>query len=176
MRRLGLDEVWWLVSPQNPLKERAGMAPLSARLASARAAARHPRLHVSAIEAELGTTRTIDTIRALRRRLPKNRFLWIMGADNLAQFHRWSRWRDIARAVPVVVVGRPGYSGRSQFAPAMGWLRRYRRRSPGKWRTWTLPALLFVHALPDPRSASAIRARHPGWARALARTPGRTRP
>lgn len=172
MRRLGLDEVWWLVSPQNPLKARAGMAPFEARLASARRAARHPRIRVSALEEVFGTQRTVDTLHALKRRFPRIRFVWIMGADNLLQFHRWARWRDIARAVPVVVVARPGYSSRSKLAPAMSWLRPFRRRAPGKWRMWTLPAILFVHALPDPQSATALRARNPGWADELAPAPG----
>jgi nicotinate-nucleotide adenylyltransferase len=166
MRRLKLDAIWWLVSPQNPLKAKAGMAPLAARLASARAVARHPRIDVSTKEVALGTVRTFDTLRALKRRFPRARFVWIMGADNLAQFHRWAEWRAIARAVPIVVVGRPGYSSKSQLAPAMGWLRRWRRHSPARWRDWTLPAILFVNAMPDPRSATAIRNQSPGWVQA----------
>jgi nicotinate-nucleotide adenylyltransferase len=167
MRRMRLDAVWWLVSPQNPLKPVAGMAPLAVRLASARAVARHPRILVTDIEAKLGTQRTIDTILGLKALHPQARFVWIMGADNLLQFHRWVAWRDIARAVPVVVVARPGYMGRSQFAPAMGWLRRYRRRSPASWRSWTLPAILFVNAALDSRSATLLRTHDPDWADAF---------
>jgi nicotinate-nucleotide adenylyltransferase len=95
LSRLKLDAVWWLVSPQNPLKPVAGMAPLAARLASARAAARHPRIRVTAIEAELGTQLTVDTLQALKRLYPQVRFLWLMGADNLLQFHRWAEWLSL---------------------------------------------------------------------------------
>ena len=90
LERLGLDEVWWLVSPQNPLKPVAGMAPLAIRIASGKAIARHPRIRVTGLEADLGTPLTIDTIQALKRRYPQVQFLWLMGSDNLAQFHRWN--------------------------------------------------------------------------------------
>jgi len=164
MRRLHLDEVWWLVSPQNPLKPAAGMAPLPARLASARRIARHPRIRVTALESALRTQRTIDTLSALKARYPQVRFLWLMGSDNLAQFHRWASWRAIARAVPIVVMARPRYIGKSQTAPAMGWLRRWRRKSLANWRNDTLPAIRLVHLGLDPRSATAIRRAAPDWA------------
>ncbi len=164
MKRLRLDEVWWLVSPQNPLKPVAGMAPLAARLASARAVARHPRIRVSAIEAELGTQLTVDTVQALRRRFPQLRFVWLMGADNLLQFHRWADWRTIARTVPIVVLARPLYAGPSQSAPAMAWLRRHRRRSVAGWRSWRLPAIAILNVGLDQRSATAIRRDDPAWA------------
>ncbi len=162
--RLGLDEIWWLVSPQNPLKPRAGMAPLAARLASARAVARHPRIRPTAIETELGTQRTVDTLRALKRRFPHVRFLWLMGSDNLAQFHRWADWRTVSALVPIVVMARPGYVGAGQTAPAMGWLRRVRHRSPAGWRNWQLPGLACVNFGLDPQSATAIRGKRPDWA------------
>ena len=164
LERLHLDELWWLVSPQNPLKPKAGMAPLAARIASARAIARHPRILPTDIERRMGTQRTIDTLRGLKRRYPQLRFLWLMGSDNLAQFHHWADWRGIAREVPIVVMARPGYAGESQFAPAMGWLRRWRRNDPAGWRNWTLPAIGFVHFGLDPRSATAIRRVAPDWA------------
>ncbi len=164
MRRLRLDEIWWLVSPQNPLKSAVGMAPLPARIASARRAARHPRIRVMALESELGTQRSIDTIRALRSRYPHIRFLWLMGSDNLAEFHRWASWRAIAHAVPIVVMARPRYIGKSQTAPAMGWLRRWRRKSLANWRNDTLPAIRLVNLGLDPRSATAIRRATPDWA------------
>ncbi len=109
LRRLGLDEVWWLVSPQNPLKSRADMAPLDARLAGARAMANHPRLHATAIETALGTRYTVDTLSALQRRFPRACFTWIMGADNMAQVPRWRRWTDIFHTVPVAIVPRHPY-------------------------------------------------------------------
>lgn len=167
LERLGLDEVWWLVSPQNPLKPQAGMAPLDARLQSAARVARHPRIRVTAIEQQLGTRRTVDTLRALRQRFPQVRFVWLMGSDNLAQFHRWMAWREIATLVPIVVFARPHYAGASQFAPAMGWLRRFRHRSTAGWRNWPLPGIALVDYGLDPRSATAIRRARPGWAAEL---------
>ena len=99
IERLGLTELWWLVSPGNPLKDnRDDMAPLAARLASARAIAKRSRIVPTAIEARLGTRYTADTLRELQRRFPDRRFIWIMGADNLAQFHLWRDWRKIGRA------------------------------------------------------------------------------
>ena len=109
LKRLKLDSVWWLVSPGNPLKADADMAPLAARLESARRIAAHePRIHVSALEAALHTIYTIDTVKALRRRFPKLDFVWLMGSDNLEQFSRWRRWQALARLVPIAVVQRPG--------------------------------------------------------------------
>jgi len=162
-----LDEVWWLVSPGNPLKRDAGMAPLPARFASARAAARGLPIRVTAIERELGTRYTIDTLRALRRRYPHLRFIWLMGADNLAQFHRWRGWRNIAALVPIAVIGRPGYDARAHSVRAMGWLRRFVRRpdQAGKWTEWRPPALVLLKLPPDPTSATALRAAKPHWHR-----------
>ena len=109
LKRLKLDSVWWLVSPGNPRKDGAGMAPLAARLRSARRIAAHePRIHVSALEETLHTIYTIDTVKALCRRFPELDFVWLMGSDNLEQFSRWRRWQALARLVPIVVVQRPG--------------------------------------------------------------------
>jgi nicotinate-nucleotide adenylyltransferase len=127
LNALGLDEVWWMVSPGNVLKPRAGMAPLQARFASARKVARIAPIRVTAIERELGTRYTIDTLRKLQRRYPRRRFVWLMGSDNLAQFHRWRDWRRIAREMPIAVVARPGYDAVAMASPAMAWLRRWRR-------------------------------------------------
>jgi nicotinate-nucleotide adenylyltransferase len=166
-RTLALDEVWWLVSPGNPLKEDSGMAPLSARFASSLEAARGLPVRVTAIERELGTRYTIDTMQGLRRRFPKARFIWLMGADNLAQFHRWRDWRKIASVVPIAVVGRPGYDARAHSVRAMGWLRRFVRRpdQARKWTEWRLPALVLLKLPPDPTSATALRAAKPHWHR-----------
>ena len=166
IQALALDEVWWLVSPGNPLKAAAtDMAPLAARLASARRMARRAPIRATAIEAKLGTRYTVDTIRELRRRYPHARFIWLMGADNLAQFHRWKNWRAIARAIPIAVVARPGYEGPPLAGPARAWLARYRRRAvPAKhWTTWSLPALVLLRFRPDPQSATAVRAADPDW-------------
>ncbi|MBM6577185.1 nicotinate-nucleotide adenylyltransferase [Microvirga sp. SRT01] len=167
MRALALEEAWWLVSPGNPLKPAKGMAPLAARLASARTVARRAPIRATAIEARLDTRYTVDTIRKLQRRYPKRQFVWIMGADNLAQFHRWRDWRGIARAIPIAVVARPGYDGRALAGPAMAWLRRYRRprSAANRWTTWSLPALVLLRFRPDPTSATGIRAGDPDWHR-----------
>jgi nicotinate-nucleotide adenylyltransferase len=164
---LGLDEVWWLVSPGNPLKQKAGMAPLAVRLASARAMARRARIRPTAIEARLGTVYTVDTLAALVRRYPNHRFVWLMGADNLAQFHRWRDWRGIAREVPIAVIARPGYDGAARAAVAMGWLRRFVRPADQakSWTMWRLPALVLLRFRPDPTSATHLRAADPDWQR-----------
>ena len=143
------------------------MAPLAIRLASARAMARRAPIRATDIESRLDTRYTIDTIRALQRRYPKRRFIWLMGADNLAQFHRWRDWRQIARTIPIAVIARPGYDGRAHAAPAMGWLRRFQRPADQakSWTTWRLPALVLLRFRPDPTSATAARAADPDWAR-----------
>ena len=108
-KRLKLDAVWWLVSPGNPLKDKSSMASLAARLEGARKiAGRDPAIHVSTLEQQLGTIYTVDTVKALQRRFPKLRFVWLMGSDNLEQFSRWRRWDEIARTVPIAVIQRPG--------------------------------------------------------------------
>jgi len=164
-KALGLDETWWMVSPGNPLKEAEGMAPLPCRFASARRAASGLPVRVTAIERELGTRYTMDTLKALRRRFARRRFIWIMGSDNLAQFHRWRDWRKIATAVPIAVVGRPGYDGAARAAPAMGWLRSFVRPAAKarNWTEWRLPALVLLDLPPDPTSATGIRAAEPDW-------------
>ena len=170
MAALGLDAVWWLVSPGNPLKPSSGMAPLAARLAAARQQARGTRIVPTAIERELGTRYTLDTLRALRLRYPKVQFVWLMGSDNLAQFHRWRNWREIARTMPIAVIARPGYGGRALASPAGAWLGRY-RRPPAMLNTraeWSAPALIYLRFDPDPRSATALRSADPTWAHRFA--------
>jgi nicotinate-nucleotide adenylyltransferase len=155
-----------LVSPGNPLKPKAGMAPLAARLSSARDQARGAPIRPTTIERELGTVYTLDTLRALRRRYPKVQFIWLMGSDNLAQFHRWKAWRAIARTMPIEVIARPGYEGAAFASPAGVWLGRF-RRPPASLRTragWSAPALIYLRFDPDTRSATALRAADPNWA------------
>ena len=170
---LNLDAVWWLVSPGNPLKPAAGMAPLSARLASAMQLARRAPIIPTAIERELGTVYTVDTLRALHRRYPNIDFVWLMGSDNLAQLHRWRDWRRLARTMPIAVIARPGYDGAAAASPAAAWLGRYRRSAASlKHRAgWSAPALIHLRFDPDPRSATAIRRGDPDWAQLYA---GRT--
>ncbi len=166
LQRLGLDYVWWLVSPQNPLKPVRDMAPLAERLRDAAAVAgRHPRLRVSAIEARLGTRYTVDTLAALQPLYPDRRFIWLMGEDNLAQFHRWRHWRKIAERLPIAVVSRPGYDGAAHAARAMGWLRRFVHPADQvrNWTEWRPPALVFLRLPLDPTSATGIRAADPNW-------------
>ena len=163
---LGLDEVWWLVSPGNPLKSGKDMAPLPARFASAVRQARRAPIRVSAMEREFDTRFTVDTLRQIATRWPKNRFVWMMGSDNLAQFHRWRDWRGIARRMPIAVIARPGYDAAAVASPAMAWLGRY-RVSAARFRTrsrWSAPALVTLRFDPDPRSATAIRGADPDWA------------
>jgi nicotinate-nucleotide adenylyltransferase len=160
LARLGLDEVWWLVSPQNPLKAERGMAPLGERLAGALALARDRRIRPTAIEASLGTRYTVDTLAALRRRFPLVRFVWLMGADNLAQLPRWRRWDRLMRLAPVAVFGRPTYSLRAMSGTAA---RRFGTRRISVEQARDLagmvpPAWTFFHLRHEPTSATAIRA------------------
>lgn len=163
---LGLDEVWWIVSPGNPLKGASDMAPLAKRVASAVAMARRAPIRVTAIERELGTRYAVDTLRKLRRRYPTVELVWLMGADNLAQLHRWRDWRGLARLMPIAVVARPGYDGTALASPAMAWLGRHRVSAASlKHRgEWSAPALVILRFDPDSRSATAIRRADPEWA------------
>lgn len=168
MGALGLDEAWWLVSPGNPLKPKKGMGSLGARYKSAAALSRRVPIVPTAIERELGTIYTLDTLRKLKARYPKRRFVWLMGSDNLAQFHRWKGWREIARTMPIAVIARPGYNGDAMTSPSMAWFRRHRvsagtirKRGRKSWES--APALVFMRFDPDPRSATAIRLADADW-------------
>lgn len=142
LRRFGLDRIWWLVSPGNPLKAH-GPAPMAERIAAARALMRHPRVLVTGIEADLATRYTTDTLRTLCRRYPGVRFTWLMGADNLLTLHHWEDWRDILRMVPVGVLARPGSTLRAGLSPA---------------------ARIFAHArIPEEQARRLGSARPPAW-------------
>lgn len=160
LRQLGLDMVWWLVSPQNPLKSPAEMAPQAERLASAAREARHPRVLVTDVETRLGTVYTAQTIRALRRRFPRARFVWLMGADNLATIHRWRDWQRIFADVPVAVFDRPTYSLAALGGPAAHRFAAVRRSGPARrtLKSAKPPAWGFVTIRLNPASATAIRA------------------
>lgn len=162
IKRLGLDQVWWLVSPQNPLKPVTGMASLAERLASADRAAQHPAVRVSDIEQRMGTRYTVDTVRAMRRRFPRHRFVWLMGADNMVQFPRWKRWTEIAETLPIAVFAR----GRVTYAALSGPLaRRYARRrvtDPRLLATSRPPAWSFLFTPLHPASSTALRASQGG--------------
>ena len=143
----------------------AGVPGQPAQAREGHGATRRAPIRPTFIEAELGTRYTVDTLRLLLRRYPRRRFLWLMGADNLAQFHRWRDWRKIAALVPIAVVTRPGYDGRALRAPAMGWLRRFVRPATEvrNWTRWRLPSLVLLRMPPDPTSATALRVADPHW-------------
>ncbi|MCL2428765.1 MAG: nicotinate-nucleotide adenylyltransferase [Alphaproteobacteria bacterium] len=158
-RLLGLDQVWLLVSPGNPLKPARGMAPFAERLASARRIADGRRIVATGIEAALGTQYTADTILALRRIFPNVHFVWLMGADNLLQLPRWRRWIDIARAVPIAVLPRPSYNRPALAGQAAHRLRlaRLATRAATTLAARKPPAWVFLCTAQNPTSATAIR-------------------
>ena len=158
LTRFGLDRVWWLVSPGNPLKAR-GPAPIEARLATARKVMRHPSVKVTDIEAQLGTRYTAETIVALQRVYPQVRFVWLMGADNLAQFHRWQDWREIVARVPIGVLARPGdrISARTSKTAKVFGAHRLRGREAGLLGRADAPAWSFVNLPMTAMSSTEIR-------------------
>ncbi len=169
---LGLDEVWWLVSPGNPLKDKAtDMAPFNVRFASARAMAGHAPIRVSSIEQRLGTRYTVDTLAKVQKLYSRIDFIWLMGEDNLVNFDQWKGWRHIAKSIPIAVIARPGYDHAARAVPAMGWLRRFFRpaHQAKNWTTWRLPALVLLRFRPDPTSATRLRAADPAWQRRFLR-------
>ncbi|NQV84508.1 MAG: nicotinate-nucleotide adenylyltransferase [Rhodospirillales bacterium] len=160
--RLGLDEVWWLVSPQNPLKPVEGMAPLADRLAGARAligGAGHRNMSATDIEQDLGTPYTADTLAALKRRFPNARFVWIMGADNLIEIARWNNWTAIFKTVPVAVFARPAYSFKALTSMAAKRFagRRIYEQDAALLIDQALPAWVFMHIPLSSASATKIR-------------------
>lgn len=163
LRRFQLDRVWWLVSPGNPLKDR-GPAPVAQRLAAARALVADPRIRITDLESRLGTRKTADTIEALRHRWPGVRFLWLMGSDNLIQFHHWDRWRDIAAAVPIGVLARPGTRTAARHSIAAQRLRRWRLpvTAAGGLAERRAPAWILVNLPMSPHSSTALRAESAG--------------
>ncbi len=161
LSRLGLDQIWWLVTPGNPLKANDGLPPLDARMAAARDLADHPRIVVTGLEAQIGTRYTYDTVAWLTKRCPGVRFVWIMGADNLAGFHRWQHWRDIAELVPIAVIDRPGSTLRATNSPAGAWLAPHRLdETDGPLLAQTrAPAFVFIHARRSDLSSTELRRR-----------------
>ena len=159
MKRLALDRIWWLVTPGNPLKDNSRLPPLEGRMKAALAMAKHPRIDVTGLESVINTHYTVDTLAWLVERCPSVHFVWVMGADNLANFHRWRGWRRIASIVPVAVVDRDGIaSGRglgmafaalSRARLPEGAAKRLARRKP--------PAWVFLHGLKLPLSSTALR-------------------
>jgi nicotinate-nucleotide adenylyltransferase len=161
LRRLALHRVWWLVSPGNPLKEMGGRPTHAQRLDSARRFARHPRICVTGVEAEIGARYTIDTLRYLLRRTRGARLVWIMGADNLLQFHRWRRWDEIAALAPIAVIDRPGATLKCAAAKAAQRFARVRVKETQATRFATRrpPAFVVLHGPRSAQSSTRMRAR-----------------
>jgi nicotinate-nucleotide adenylyltransferase len=160
MKRLDLDQVWWLVTPGNPLKDTRGLQPLQSRIAAARALTRHPRIVVTGLEAVIGTRYTYDTLAYLSRRCRGVRFVWIMGADNLRSFVRWQSWRGIAALMPMAVVDRVGpslYAAGSIASQALGRYRLPEEAAPSL-ADQRPPAWVYLHGLKSPLSSTALRA------------------
>jgi nicotinate-nucleotide adenylyltransferase len=157
LARMGLDQVWWLLTPGNPLKARQP-APMAERLAQARRVMDHPRVKITELETYLGTTTTADTIDRLRAIYPGVRFVWLMGADNLVQFHRWRRWRDILRSVPVGVLARPGSGVAARLSVAARAFQVHQVQRGEALRGKRAPAWCFVNLPMNAASSSAIRA------------------
>ena len=165
IKRLKLDRVWWLVTPGNPLKDHGGLRDLDARADAARKMANDPRIDVSCLESVIGMRYTVDTISYLRRRAAGLRFVWIMGADNLAQFHRWQNWRRIADAVPIAVIDRPPQSFRALAAPAAQALARYRlpENQAGRLADVQAPAWVFLTGMKLNLSSTGLRNPDGSW-------------
>ncbi len=159
LKKLGLDRVWWLVTPGNPLKNNARLPPLDQRIKAARKLAASPRIDVTGVEAELGTKYTFDTVTRLQQRRPGVDFVFIVGADNLAHFHRWERWRSLLRAVPLAVIDRPEYELSSLAAPAAvafasSRVAESRAQSLARQQA---PAWTFLRGLKSELSSTALR-------------------
>ena len=159
LKKLRLDEIWWLVSPLNPLKRKDEMASYDRRLESALAVARHPRIKVSDIERKIGSQYTFDTISKLKETYPNINFVWLMGADNLLQFHHWRRWRSIMHTVPIAVFARKNYAQRALHGTAARLFHLY-RLPPEDAPILALkkpPAWMFLPIHKHPASATEIR-------------------
>ena len=162
LHRLKLDAIWWIVTPGNPLKDKSGLASIETRIALAKIVAAHPKIHVIAIEEQLGSSYTHELIAYLKRRSSTARFVWIMGADNLESFHRWARWRSIFASIPVAVIDRPGSTHRALHAPAALAYDRYRvsESKASVLPDRSAPALIVLHGPRSSLSSTALRKRH----------------
>ncbi len=160
LKRLALDQVWWIVTPGNPLKKHGAPAPLASRIGLSRQASRHPRIKVTAFEASIGTAYTERTLRFLRRRFPGVQFVWLMGADNLASFHRWKEWQAIFRLMPIAVEDRPGWRHKALSSPATGRFGRFRIREADAAALPALapPAWCYLSGPLSKLSSTALRA------------------
>jgi nicotinate-nucleotide adenylyltransferase len=159
LKRLKLDRIWWIVTPGNPLKDTAKLAPLTARMQACRALMPEPRVDITDFEAGIGTRYTLDSLRYLKRRCAGVRFVWIMGADNLCQFHRWQGWREIAALMPIAIIDRPGATLKSMASPAAQALhkRRAREQTSAILAQQKAPRWLMLHGPRSPLSSTALR-------------------
>lgn len=158
LKKLRIDEIWWLVSPHNPLKAKNSLADYGTRFASAREITRgHRRIRVSDIEARRALRYSWQTIALLQKKYPRVRFVWLMGADNLAGFHRWARWRQILAMLPVVVFDRAPFSYTAVASPAAAYSRRFLLKDSGIDGSWPAPSLHFARLSRAPQSATALR-------------------
>ncbi len=159
LRRLGLDQLWWMVTPGNPLKSRRILAPLAERLDLSEAMAHDPRIRVTAFEKSLNSTYTAEVLARVKARNPAVRFIWIMGADNLRDFHRWQNWRKIAMTFPIAVIDRPGAT-LAFLSSVMAKTFDYARideHDAGALGALPAPAWTFIHGPRSRLSSTAIR-------------------
>lgn len=160
LRALKLDQLWWIVTPGNPLKAGKPIAPLAERLKKSEAFAEDPRIKVTAFEASFNVRYTADTLALVQARNPGIDFVWVMGADNLAQFHRWQRWREIATTMPIAVIDRPGSTLAlisSMMAKTFDYAR-VNERDAARLARLRAPAWTFIHGPRSSLSSTALRA------------------
>ncbi|MCF6326051.1 MAG: nicotinate-nucleotide adenylyltransferase [Devosiaceae bacterium] len=163
LKRLDLDAIWWLVTPGNPLKDHGELAPLTNRVQAATTLITHPRVSATGFEAARGFTYTFDTLKFLKNTLSDRNFVWIMGADSFAGFHKWERWREIAHLLPLVIYNRPGDGFKALSSPAATYLKKY-RLSQTSAKTLPLckpPAWVYLSGLTSEMSSSKIRQNAP---------------
>lgn len=160
MRRLSLDRLWWLVTPGNPLKAASGVPSQAARIEAARTVSRHPRIDVTGFEAALGIRYSVETVDYLKGRCPGVRFVWVMGADILAELHRWRRWRAFVAALPIAVIDRPGstFNATSGKAATLMGPGRLREAAAGQLAGTAPPAFVFIHGPRSTASSTRLRA------------------
>ena len=159
IQKLKLDFIWWIVTPGNPLKDQSNLAPLGERLSMCRSLANHPGMKITAFEARISTRYTIDTLRHVKRRYPSVNFVWVMGADNLDQFHHWERWQEIANMMPMAVVDRPGSTSSRISSQAAHDLSQFRikEESASVLAEQSPPAWSFLHGPRNPLSSTLLR-------------------
>ncbi|MGE4173673.1 MAG: nicotinate-nucleotide adenylyltransferase [Methylocystis sp.] len=159
LKRLKLDRLWWIVSPGNPLKEARALPSIDARIEAAKEIMRDPRVAFTGFESEIGARYTCDTLDYLHAHCPGVRFVWIMGADNLLQFHRWRRWRDIARTTPIAVIDRPGATFKAANARAAVYFRdaRLPESDAAMLPATPPPAIVYLHGPRLERSSTELR-------------------